>query len=83
MFKVNINNSNAQPFTLAIKNQNGDVLYTGTFKDASFEKVFKVLKGDNDSDRYYFTINTGKNGSETYVVSTKTHTVDDVTINRL
>ncbi len=83
MFKVYINNDNAQPFTLTIKNQEGNVLYTGTFKSANFEKVFKVLKGDDNSQRYYFTINSAKNGNETYVVSTKTQTVDDVTINKL
>ena len=84
MFKVNISNANAEAFTLIIKNGDNNVLYSGTFKDANFEKTFKVLKSDDNSDRYYFTINSAsKNLNETYVVSTKTHTVDDVTVNKL
>ena len=84
LFKVNINNEKAEAFTLTIKNSDGNVLFTGNFKDANFQKQFKVLKGDNDSDRYYFTIlSASKNLNETYVVSSTSHTVDDVTINKL
>ncbi len=84
LFKVNISNSNAETFTLTIKNNDNNILYSGTFKGANFEKIFKVLKSDDDSERYYFTINSAnKNLNETYVVSAKTHTVDDVTVNKL
>ncbi len=84
MFKVNISNANAEAFTLTIKNEDKNVLYSGTFKDANFEKIFKVLKSDDNGERYYFTITSvSKNLNETYVVSTNTHTVDDVTINKL
>ena len=84
LFKVNISNQKAEPFTLTIKNTDGIVLFTGTFKDANFEKQFKVLKGADDGDRYYFTINSAsKDLNETYVISSTPRTVDDVTINKL
>lgn len=84
LFKVNIDNEKAEPFTLTVKNSDGNILFTGIFKDSSFQKQFKILKGDNDGDRYYFTINSAsKNLNETYVVSSKTHVVDDVTVNKL
>ena len=84
LFKVNISNEKAESFTLTIKNSDGTVLFDGTFKNANFQKQFKVLKDENNGDRYYFTITSAnKNLNETYVVSSTTHTVDDVTVNKL
>lgn len=84
LFKVSINNENAEHFSLTIKNSNGIVLFNDTYSDVNFQKQFKVIKGSDDGDRYYFTINSAsKNLNETYVVSSKTHVVDDVTINKL
>ena len=86
VFKVHINNQNADNFTLTIKNDDGVVLFSKSFDDANFEKQIRILKGDeyNNSSRYYFTVSSAnKNLDETYVISAKVQTVDDVTINRL
>jgi hypothetical protein len=86
VFKVHINNQSADNFTLTIKNNDGAVLFSKSFNDANFEKQIKILKDDeyNNSNRYYFTVSsTNKNLEETYVISAKVQTVDDVTINRL
>lgn len=84
IFKVNIANEKAEPFRLTIKNSEGIVLFSDSFKDTNFEKQFKILKGSDDGDRYYFTINSNnKDLDETYVISATPRTVDDVTINKL
>ena len=83
-FKVHINNEKGDNFTLSIKNDNGNVLFSKSFSDTNFQKRFKVLKGEEDGERYYFTISSGnKNLEDTYVVSTATRTIDDVEINKL
>ena len=84
LFKMHVNNQQADNFTVTIKNEEGVVLFSKSFNDINFEKQFKILKGDINSDRYYFTItSSNKNLEETYAVSTATHLVDDVVINKL
>jgi hypothetical protein len=84
LFKVHINNEKGDKFTLTIKNNSGDVLFSKAFSDVNFEKQFKVLKGDQDNERYFFTISSdNKNLEDTYVISTTLRTVNDVAINKL
>lgn len=60
------------------------MLFSGSFNDTNFQKQFKVLKGDQDGERYYFNISSGnKDLEQTYVISATTRTVDDVEINKL
>jgi hypothetical protein len=83
-FKVHIVNVKGDNFTLTIKNENGDVLFSKTFNDADFQKQFKVLKNENDNSRFYFTITSdNKNLEDSYVISTTLRTVNDVVINKL
>jgi|SRR5690242_11061357 len=84
LFKMHVNNQNADDFTVTIKNEDGAVLFSKSFNDVNFEKQFKILKGDDNSSRYYFTItSSNKNLEETYAVSAVSHVVDDVVINKL
>ena len=84
IFKVHVNNEKSEDFTLMIKNENGDILFSKSFSDSNFQKQFKVLTDDDESKKYYFTI-TSKNRDidETYVITALTHTVSDVVINKL
>jgi len=84
LFKVHVNNDKADNFTLTIKNEDGVVLFSKSFNDVNFEKQFRILKGDDNNNRYYFTItSSNKDLQETYVVSSSVRTVNDVTVNRL
>jgi hypothetical protein len=84
LFKVHINNEKGDNFTLTIKNNAGDLLFSKSFNDVDFEKQFKVLKGDQENERYFFTISSNnKNLEDTYVISTTLRTVNDVAINKL
>ncbi|MEP6466552.1 MAG: hypothetical protein ABJB05_09610 [Parafilimonas sp.] len=84
LFKVHIKNAKGDNFTLTIKNDNGDVLFTKSFNDVNFQKQFKVLKGDQDSERYYFTISSAnKSLEDIYAISAASRTIDDVVINKL
>jgi len=83
VFKIHVSNEKKDFFTLTIKNESGDVLFSKSFNDANFQKQIKVLK-DGESDRYYFTLNSGnKSLEQTYSIITSTRTVDDVEINKL
>lgn len=84
LFKVHVKNTNADAFTLTIKNSAGDVLFSKSFNDADFQKQFKLLKGDQSNERYTFVItSSNKNLEDTYVVSSVNRTVEDVAVNKL
>ena len=84
MFKVNINNEKGDNFTITIKNDGGDVLFSKSFKDVDFNKNFKLLRGDQGNERYTFTITSdNKSLQYTNVVSATARTVEDVAINKL
>lgn len=83
LFKVNVNNEKGDKFTVTIKNNTGDILFSKAFNDVNFQKQFKLLKNDTD-ERYYFSITSNnKNLEDTYVVSTTTRVVNDIAINKL
>ncbi len=84
LFKVRLTNDKADNFTVTIKNNDGNVLFSKNFNDVNFNKQFKILKGDDTNSSYYFTItSSNKNLEETYVISSTVKMVNDVTINRL
>jgi hypothetical protein len=84
LFRVSVNNDKGQRFFLTIKNSDGDVLFSRSFNDVKFNKSFKLLKGENDSNSYYFTVTSeDKSLEDTYVINTAARTVQDVTINKL
>jgi len=84
LFRVQISNEKSDHFTLTIKNETGDVLFSRSFKDSSFEKQFKVLKGEQDGGRYYFNITSdNKSLEDSYMITAETRTVNDVKINKL
>lgn len=84
LFKVHINNEKGDNFTLTIKNESGDILFSKSFNDVDFQKQFKVIKGDQDNGRYYFTITSNnKDLEDSYVISATAHMVEDVAINKL
>jgi len=84
LFKVHINNEKGDNFTITIKNSSGDVLYSNSFNNVDFQKQFKVLKGDQTNDTYYVTIiSRDKSLADSYAISTTSHTVEDVVVNKL
>lgn len=84
LFKLNIKNEKADKFLVTIKNDAGDVLFSHSFNDANFDKQFKLLKGDVDTNRYYITITSdNKNLEDSYVVTSSVRTVNDVAVNKL
>ena len=84
VFKLRVNNQKGENFTVTIKNNSGEVLFSQVFNETDFEKQFKVLKGENEYANYSVTIaSSDKSMVETYVISSTVRTVNDVAINKL
>jgi hypothetical protein len=48
-FKVKFENSAAQKFTLIIKNDEGDIIYSKEFSDVHFSKTIELVKNEKDT----------------------------------
>jgi len=83
LLNVNITNPKKDKFTLVISNDQGQVLYSKDYTDASFKKQIKILKTD-DNNRYSISIHSSNKDLEnTFSISTVTKTVDDVVVTKL
>ncbi|MFT4154182.1 hypothetical protein [Parafilimonas sp.] len=84
LFRLNVNNEKAEKFTVTIKNESGELLFSHSFSDVNFNKQFKLLKGDQENNRYYINIiSSNKSLEDSYVVSSTVRTVNDVAVNKL
>ena len=84
MLKMHVENENSAEFTLTIKNEFDEVLFSQSFTDKDFTKQFKLLKTSTESNVYYFTISSkNKEFEQKYVVNASTKAVEDVSINKL
>jgi len=82
-FNVKVANTNSDKFTVTVTDNDGDVLYTQTFSDKSFDKKFKLLKSD-DISRYNFKITSNnKDLEQSFSVNASTKVVDDVVVTKL
>lgn len=83
MFQVHVKNETASEFRLTVKDDNDEILFVKSYKDADYNKQFKLLKGDQYSSVYYFTITSGnKEIEQTYVVNTTSRIVDEVAVTK-
>ena len=65
-FKVKFENSTAQKFTLIVKNDEGDVIYSKQFSDVHFSKTIKLVKSETDTNDINptFAVRMGKGSVE-------------------
>jgi hypothetical protein len=61
-FRVELENSAAQKFTLVIKNDEGDVVYSKEFNDEHFAKTVSIVKDENNAESIHptFSVSIGK-----------------------
>jgi hypothetical protein len=80
---VIVNNPKTDKFTLIIQSEDGQVLFSKDYTDASFKKQIKILKTD-DNNRYNISIrSSNKELENTFSISAVTKTVDDVVVTKL
>ncbi|HXB44586.1 MAG TPA: hypothetical protein VNV85_11035 [Puia sp.] len=61
-FRVEFDNTTGQKFTLVIKNDEGDVVYSKEFKDVHFAKTVSILKNEDNAESIHptFAVSVGK-----------------------
>lgn len=84
MLSVKINNSIGNRFTITVKDDNNEVLFSQSYNDKNFDKLFKFLKEKQDNLKYYITVSSrNKQLEQKYEVSATSKTVQSVVVNKL
>ena len=80
-FNVVYNNTSGNPFNIRIADPSGELLYAETFKDAQFNKTFKVQK--EAISKLNFTIRDEKTGNtENFEIQVTANVFDDISVSR-
>jgi hypothetical protein len=83
IFDVKLDNPNGNTFTVTVTTKDGDILFSKDFSDKSFDKKFKLLKGDNIYSYNFKITSSNKSLEQNFAVDATTKTVDDVTVTKL
>lgn len=80
-FNVIYNNTSGNPFNLRIADPSGELLYAETFKEAQFNKTFKIQK--DAISKLNFTIRDEKTGNtENFEIHVTANVIDNITVAR-
>jgi hypothetical protein len=79
VFRVQFNNPTAQKFSFLIKNEAGDILFSGQFTDVNFIKTIHLLKEEEDMNPT-FIIRAGSQVIENSFSISSNTTVEEETV---
>jgi hypothetical protein len=83
VFRVKFNNPTAQKFSFIIKNQAGDVLFSGQYTDVNFTKTIHLLK-DEEEMNPTFIIRAGNQTIEnSFSINGNADATEDVVVTKL
>lgn len=81
-FNVKYNNEKGKYFDVVIKDESGEILYSGNFNDKSFDKKF-LLPKDHEVSSLSIAVIAGKNDFvQNYNVTVKSNTYTDVVVSK-
>ncbi|GGH63039.1 hypothetical protein HNQ91_002613 [Filimonas zeae] len=82
VFRVAFENPTAQKFTLIIKNDAGDVLYTGQFNDANFSKAVHLLKEASEMNPVFVIRSGNQKVEQAFKVSVNANLESEVVVSK-
>ena len=84
VFQFNYDNAAGEAFTITVRDEVGNLLYSGKFNDKKFSKQFRMDKTELGNSNLSFIL-TSQNDkqSQVFKVSTVSRVVDDVVVTKL
>jgi hypothetical protein len=82
MFRVQFANTEAQKFTLTIKNEAGDVLYRGHFTNANFSKTVHLLNEESEMSPVFIISSGDQKIERSFTVNRITGTTEEIVVNK-
>ena len=84
VFQLNYDNASGEVFTVTVRDEVGNLLYSGKFSDKKFSKQFRMDKTELGNSNLSFTlVSQNEKQSQVFKVATTSRVVDDVVITKL
>ncbi len=84
VFQLNYDNAAGEVFTVTVRDEVGNLLYSGKFSDKKFSKQFRMDKTELGNANLSFTLTTqNEKQSQVFKVATTSRVVDVVVITKL
>jgi hypothetical protein len=84
VFKAEFDNTSADYYTLTIKDDEGNILYTERFNDKKFSRKFRFDKADRDNVQLRFIFSGAKQRqSQAFDINTNIQVMQDVVVTKL
>ena len=80
VFNVKYDNATANPFSLIIKNEFGDVVYQQQYSDKNFDKKVMLTKEPGDAHLTFIIKSASASIKQSFDISTSTRIVEDVVV---
>lgn len=82
-FSVNYANPAGEKFTLIVKNEEGDILYEGTFNNQQFAKKIKLVLDEQDALPTFVIKTPSRQFAQSFQVNADTRLVENVVVTKL
>jgi len=80
-FQLNVNNPQGEEVALALRDENGTLIYADTIKDKSYTRKLQFDDFDADNLKVVLTLRTKKDvQKQTFEITRNTRTVEDVAV---
>jgi hypothetical protein len=84
VLEVSLDNASGEEFKVTLRDENGELLYSGSFNNKKFVKRFQFDNGSSNPMRILLTISNKKlSQTETFEISKNRQIIEDVVIEKL
>lgn len=83
VFQLDLNSADEKDFSISIKDQFGEVLYTEKVKAKTFTRKFQLDTDNLDDAVLRVEVKSGKNKPEVFTINRSTRFIDETSISKL
>ena len=83
VFQLDLNNAEEEEFTITIRNESGNLLYSDKVKGTKISRKFKFDTDELVDGLLLVEVKSSKNKAETFKVSTKVRYVQETSVSKL
>jgi hypothetical protein len=84
VLEVTLDNATGEEFRVTLRNDEGDILYSGAFNQKKFVKRFQFDNGSSNPIRILMTVSTKKlSQTETFEISKSRQVIESVVVEKL
>lgn len=82
VFEVQFDNTTGDKYSIAVKDDNGSVLFQDVYSDKKFDRKFRLPK-TNDRRLSFVIKNLKENNTQTFEINTNTRVIEEVVVTKV